>query len=422
MIYKIFLFLCFFLPFQVALNPTEGIDLASIRVFILLLFFLCLTEGLKKRKLELPHNIQTGLLVSFLFLIAFSAFVAQNSSWSLRKLIFLFSIFPIYFVSVYLISDTKKITLAIKSLVWGGFLAAILGLVQFFSQFIFGLKGIYKFWASYMMIPFLGESFSHAVLQNSSWLVNISGKTYLRATATFPDPHMFSFFLGILSALSFSLVLTERKKVFYIITTLVLLVCNLLTFSRGGYLGIVAGLVFILIFFWGKINVKIKMLFIAGCIAMGILCIIPNPISERYLSIFNLKEGSNKERIEIWQKTLKIIENKPILGVGIGNYPLQIKPTAEYREPYYAHNTYLDIAVETGIINAIIWLSFLIFSGWTFFKKAKQNLLFLGPAVGIIVFATHSLVETAIYSPVVLTLFLILISFGSFKLNESAKN
>jgi O-antigen ligase len=418
MLYKLFIFLCVLLPFQIALNPTEGIDLASIRIFILLLFFLCLAEGLKDRKIKIPHNIQTGLVFSFLALSGLSFFAAKNSDWSLRKLMFLFSIFPIYFIATYLIENKEKTIAVIKGLVLGGTLVALLGIIQFFSQFSFGLERVYNFWAKYLVVPFLGKTFSQAVLQNPSWLVNISGKTYLRATATFPDPHMFSFFLGVVMSLALALFLAERKKGLLGISLSLLLVCDLLTFSRGGYLGIIGGLIFLVIFFWGKISLKTKLIFAVSCILVGFLLIIPNPISERYVSIFNLQEGSNKGRIEIWQKTLEIIEARPWLGVGIGNYPLEIKPTATYREPYYAHNTYLDVAAETGIINALVWVGLLGFSWWAFVKKAKKEILFLGPALGIVLFAVHSLVETAIYSPTVLALFLIMLSFNNIKSDE----
>ena len=419
MLIKLFLFLCFFLPFQVALNPAEGIDLASIRIFILLLFFFCLAEGLKNKKIKIPHNIQTGLVFSFLALNVLSFFVARNSDWSLRKLMFLFSIFPVYFVGIYLIDNKIKALTALKALVWGGTAVALLGIIQFFSQFIFGLERVYKFWADYVIVPFLGKTFSEAVLQNPSWLVNISGETYLRATATFPDPHMLSFFLGGSMSLALVLLLTEKKKVFSGVSLSLLLLCNLLTFSRGGYLGIVGGLVFLTVFFWRKISLKTKIFFAISCIFLGLLLIIPNPISGRYASIFNLQEGSNKGRIEIWQKTLEIIGANPWLGVGIGNYPLEMKPTASYREPYYAHNTYLDVAVETGIVNALVWIGLSGFSWWAFVKRSRKNLLFLGPALGIVLFAIHSLVETAIYSPTVLALFLIMLSFGNIKADES---
>lgn len=127
MLYKLFLFFCILLPFQIALNPTEGIDLASSRIFILLFLFLCLADGLKNNKLKIPFNVQTGLIFSFLFLNGLSFFVAENSDWSIRKLMFLFSIFPVYFVATYLIDNREKAVNVIKALVWGGVAAAILG-------------------------------------------------------------------------------------------------------------------------------------------------------------------------------------------------------------------------------------------------------------------------------------------------------
>jgi len=196
--YKLLLALSLYLPFQIALNPSEGFDVASIRVIIIILFLIWLARGLKKKKINFPLNIPTLLIISFIFLSLFSLFFSTNLDWSGRKILFFLSIFPIYFVAASVLNNREKILKITKYLVLGGSLAAFLGIIQFFSQFVFGLKPIYQFWADYLAVPFLGRTFSQAVLQNPSWLVNISGETYFRATSTFPDPHMFSFFLGLL--------------------------------------------------------------------------------------------------------------------------------------------------------------------------------------------------------------------------------
>ena len=104
----------------------------------------------------------------------------------------------------------------IKALVWGGALAALLGIFQFFGQFFWGLERVYKFWADFVAVPFLGVSVAKEVLKNPSWLVNISGATYLRATATFPDPHMFSLFLGMILPLAAGIYLKTKKISIYI--------------------------------------------------------------------------------------------------------------------------------------------------------------------------------------------------------------
>lgn len=416
--FKILLIISFLLPFQIALNPVPGVDLASIRVIIIVLFLVWLAVSLKNKKIFVRNGIQIGLILSFLFLSAFSLFFSTNEIWGLRKLAFLFSIFPIYFVFANMLDNQEKIIKITKSLVWGGFLVSLIGIAQFFLQFFFGIEKIYKFWSNFMIVPFLGKTFSETVLQNPSWLVNISSQTYLRATAIFPDPHMLSFFLNIIIFLCLGLVFYLQKiKKTYLFLLVFLIIADLLTFSRGGYLGLASGFVFLAFYFIPQMSRRYKITGAAILFLLVSFLFIPGPISQRFLSSFNLSEGSNAGRIETWNKVIEVISCHPILGVGIGNYPLEIKATADYREPIYAHNAYLDIAAETGIINALIWIILLLLTLRNFILKSKESLFFLGAAAALIAFSIHSLVETPIYSPVVLTLFLILISFASVKNN-----
>jgi O-antigen ligase len=196
---------------------------------------------------------------------------------------------------------------------------------------------------------------------------------------------------------------------------------DFLTFSRGGYLGLGVALIIMLTIFWKEISQTYKKVILVGLAGLLIFIILPNPFSTRFVSIFNLKEGSNSGRIETWKQAVNVIAEHPIGGVGIGNYPLEIKPTASYREPIYAHNTYLDIAVDSGIVNALIWIGILVFSIAKLLRRAKEHSIFWGAGLSLIIFSVHSLVETAIFSPVVLALFLIILSFNNCpsSLNET---
>jgi len=181
MLFKLLIFLSLYLPFQLATNPVKGIDLASIRVLILVLFLIWLGNSLKNKKIIIKNNIQTIFLLSFLFLNFFSIFFARNINWSIRKLLYLFSIFPIYFIASDIINGKNKLIKISKTLVFSGTLVAFLGIFQFLLQFIFGIDKAYKFWAHNIIYLFLGNSFSEMVLAYPSWLVNISGNTIFRA-------------------------------------------------------------------------------------------------------------------------------------------------------------------------------------------------------------------------------------------------
>jgi O-antigen ligase len=419
MILNLIFFLAAYLPFQLALNPSTGVDLASIRVLIISLFFLWITLGLKNKKIIIRPSLQGALIATFLFLNVLSVVMARNTDWSGRKLMFLFSIFPIYFIVSAVVNTQEKASKIVKILVLSGAAVAAIGIIQFLLQFVIGLEKTYKFWAEWVIVPFLGNTFTQAVLQNPSWLVNIAGNTYLRATSLFPDPHMFAFYLGLLIPLALGVAFVDKKKrIFWIISFGIMFAADLLTFSRGGYLGLFSGALAAVFFWWNGLGKKYKItaVFLAILVVSGLF--VSNPVSQRFYSIFNLKEESNAGRIATWNQALKISEDNLLLGVGIGNYPLSIKASADYREPIYAHNTYLDIAVETGILNAFIWASLLAVAFWKFYVLGKKNILFLMSGVSVIIFAAHSAVETAVYSPTVLTLFLIIVSFSNIKTDD----
>lgn len=431
-----------YLPFQIALNPLSGVDLASVRVFVLLLFFYWLTRSLSQKKIALRFDLIFLLLFSFLFFTVLSLFWTENKSWGIRKIIFFFSIFPLFFIIRDIFaSSLKKILQLLNFALWGAFLTSLLGIIQFLLQFLIPLNKLYSFWAV-LITPFLGQSFSQAVLNNPSWLVNIGGHTLLRSTAFFPDPHMLAFYLNICALISLGMFLDiiKNKSIendsapawrsgrhIYLIFFLTLILASFLTFSRGGYLGLFSGLIFFTIFtFKSKFKnllSKLKNIVVPVSLLLFLVTffIIPNPVSNRLLSSFDLSEGSNIGRLETWRQSLEIIKQNPFLGVGIGNYSLAIKPSADYREPIYSHNTFLDIAAETGIINLFIWVSLFLIAIFNFTQKfiRQKNYLSLGLAASLFGFSIHSLFETAIFSVHILPLIILILALNKEK-NESA--
>jgi len=408
MSFNLVLFLCLFLPFFPALNPLNSVDLASIRVFVLGFFLFWAAEGLRKKKVQISLNAVTTLVVVFLFFNLFSIFFAENIEFAGRKLLFLFSLFPLYFVVSDVVSSDQKNWRVFEFLFFGAIIVSLISITQFFSQFIFGLDAVYSFWAEVFAPPFLGKNVTEAVLSNPSWLVNVSGHTFLRGTATFPDPHMLSFYLGMIAPMGLVLAIYKKKFVYWVGLGLIL-AADFLTFSRGGYLGLASVGLLMLPLFFQKVGRKYQVAIWAMIFLLVVAVFLPSPISSRFSSIFDLKEGSNQGRLETWVQAVGVISEKPLFGTGIGNYPLAIKPIADYREPIYAHSLYLDVAAETGILNGLAVVALLFSAFGANFKKAKDNLPHLGLALSLLVFSVHSLVETALYSPVILTLLLIVL-------------
>jgi len=417
-------FLIAYLPVQAALNLAPDIDLASGRALILGLFFAWLAAWLHQKK-EAPAALSVGrlslLLILFFLLAALSVFAAQNQTWGLRKLLVFASIFPLFFLVQALVKKEEHYKKLVYIIIGGATVSAVIALAQFLAQFVFGQEAIVAFWAAHIVPLFSGASFGALVASNPSWQVNIGGQTVMRAIGLFPDPHMLAFYLGLTSPFALVMLFFEkhRRGLWFAIYCLLAAVL-LLTFSRGGYLGLLAGLMVFFIFAWRKIKGKGKRFFVALCLfAAAMLLLAGWPVAMRLASSFNMQEGSNMGRLNIWQDSWQVIKNNFIIGVGLGNYPLAVDFSGNYRSSVTSHNLYLDIWAETGIFGLLAWLLLLFGAAGAAIKKINRfPVVALGTLAGLAYFFTHSFFETAIFNPTVLSFLMIVLGLLVVNIKE----
>ncbi|MDD5589558.1 MAG: O-antigen ligase family protein [Candidatus Portnoybacteria bacterium] len=421
-----FFVLIFLLFFQFALNLSSDIDLVSGRVLIPVFFLFWLAGGFFFRW-SLPSFFVSetlsfqgfGLLLFFIFAL-FSIMGAQEFLWGIRKLFFFASVFPLFFFASAFLRDKNRFQKVLKIIFGLGFLAALAGVMQFLAQFVFGPEVLSSFYLQ-KAGPFLwGNNFSLMVGQHPSWFVALAGGDIMRAFGSFPDPHMLSFFLGMILPLVVAGAMGSKKNqlLLFFLAGFIFLVL-LATFSRGGYLGIVAAFVSMIFLGWrsfsGPVKVKIIM---AGILIFFLIIALAQPVLERFFSSFFLSEGSSISRLEIWRNSWQVFISNPILGVGLGNYPRYADPLASYRTPITSHNLYLDLLVETGILGFFAW--FLLLAG-SFYQLLKfirsrksehSSFLAIGLFGSLVYFFSHSLFESAVFNPVIISFFLIILALA----------
>lgn len=91
-------------------------------------------------------------------------------------------------------------------------------------------------------------------------------------------------------------------------------------------------------------------------------------LDERATSIFNTKESNIQQRLGIWRMTFKMVRERPILGVGAGNWKILIPSYFEkgYNEVFYnnwrrPHNDFILALSEKGVIGLLAYLGFFLF-------------------------------------------------------------
>jgi tetratricopeptide (TPR) repeat protein len=108
---------------------------------------------------------------------------------------------------------------------------------------------------------------------------------------------------------------------------------------------------------------------------------------------------SNAFRLLTWQATLKIIQNKPVLGTGAGTFEFALPRYAIAGYTGMAHQSYLQIAAEAGLPALLAWLGALTMTLGRLLSRRRgaNDWLLPGLAGGIVAAMAHNIVDYSWY-------------------------
>lgn len=244
-----------------------------------------------------------------------------------------------------------------------------------------------------------------------------------RPTAAFPNCNLLGIYLTALTPLIFGLTFfyfKGRNKLLMSFVSVLGLLGVYLSLSRGAGLGIYLAILFLSI-----VNKK-KILTL---ILVGILIIFPFVMPKnikqwaREVNYNPLVFMCNQDRISIYNNTLNMIKHHPLIGVGVNTFSNNYgKYKTEQAEKYahtpntiYAHNAYLQMAGEIGLLGLLAFILFLfrIFGlGLNASRKLSDEylrIIAVSLIASLIAFLTNALTETSLYHPRVVMIFWYLI-------------
>lgn len=401
--------LVFLVPFYPYVN-FPGFDVSVLRVGLLLLASVLAIYLSRKEK---GLRISSPLFFISLFLLwsLFSVFWSDSCLGALKKFVLLANFLtPLILFGIWFSGDRKKMAFWLaRAISWSAVGVGLIGVGQFLAQFIFSPQLIFKFWTTTITLFFAGTSLGSLVVDYPSWFFNFGGISLMRAVSIFPDPHILAFFVGMGALISIGLFVANKKK-FFLINFLFLSMVLFLTFSRGGYLGFLVGLLVFICLYWTRAGINFKKwFFIILIIVLASAFIYQNVFVTRLLSSFDLSEGSNVGRLSLWAQSLDLFRQEPLWGHGLASYAPLIAPSVIGASPITTHNLYLDILVDLGLIGLFLFLAGCFYSLRALFKKAKREPLFLGFLAAFVYFLIHSFFEIGIFNPATFFVFTALI-------------
>ena len=176
------------------------------------------------------------------------------------------------------------------------------------------------------------------------------------------NPNDLGFLLVLALPLAWHLAVTGKSFWMIWINRLYLplgLVGLFLTASRSG---LIVGIVALSIVPWTlprlKFRVKVAAVLIAAIAVAGALAYVPARSWQRLgTTRAQLEEGTLNKRTTIWMAGLRVFPRNPIIGVGLNGYPRATQGVLG--EHKGAHNAYMSVLIELGLIGIILFLAVL---------------------------------------------------------------
>ena len=385
-------FLLLFAP--LARGAVQGWAIGVIFMTVLASLSIYLAVGVWQwnlRWIPTPLDLPILALVCLMF---FSSLFSVHHSTSMLANVQLLNCIAVYYLVVYTIRtrDTQK-----KLVYW------ILGISVFLSLF-----GLIK---SGGMNPFPWWNYEH---QKNSYFV----------TATFGNHNHLAGWLEMSLPLLLGILFLRRRKTAnrYVLYTFLLLLGVAIVFSqsRGGWLAMLMGILFMGVWFYRKGKILSRgwaMALLAVVVSGSFLVVVSTPTTERVLTAkAGLEEGGLASRITAWQGTVDQIKGKPLLGSGPGTFNLSFpkyQPSGQQVRFVHAHNDYLDFIAELGfgLLVIIIWMVVALYRHGLEKLKSKSSLtrsITLGGLAGITAILVHSMVDFNLHIPANAILFAVL--------------
>jgi O-antigen ligase len=248
----------------------------------------------------------------------------------------------------------------------------------------------------------------------------INGHVTPRIAGPLEGPNQLAGYFDVVLPLVLALALDEPSPIAY--ATLAAIACtDILTFSRGGMLGAVAAVAAVI--YIRRRHLRAALISLAGGIAAGLAVAAGWGLAAHSLGMFRLWNfdessyaGGVGTRSELWSAAIALWRQHPLLGVGAGNFELEISRTGLRGVRTHANSLYLQSLVEGGIplLAATLWLVYT--SIGTFVRQRMESPFVVAAFAASVALALHQVVDFLTFYPKVGGEWWIVLALGAAEL------
>lgn len=307
-------------------------------VGVLTIASIVLSSWLREGQVSVDWSRQTRWLGAFWIATFLSMPTSYWPTQSVDTAVELLKVISFYFMVISLVDSRRRLVL---------FLCVYIGIITYFA--LTGLRDYY------------GGSFKFA-----QGIERVVGETSssgdpnaLGATMASTIPIVLLLLIGLRGA---------RKKVVLAAILGAFIWALALTGSRGSLLGFLGGLGYM---WWGSSKRLRDGLLLCSLLVVGYLG-LPQQYKERYESIGHSQlDASSEGRVNAWKAGLRMILDRPILGVGVGCFSVAHGTAYDPGDWLQPHSLYVQVPAEVGLVGTVTFFGFLFLAVRTNVKARR---------------------------------------------------
>lgn len=360
-----------------------------------MVILLCCDCYFNKTPLTTPTNFTLPSL-ALLGLVTLSAIFASSKADAIEGFFYFSAYLVLFYITLAAIRTRKQQRFVVYVILTTAILLGIIGLAKRFD-----------------FLPF------------DMWQYAFQGKSVF-ITASYGNHNHLAGFLSMAIPLFLGLFLVKTRRLPLLLAMIYmscfLVAVHVMTLSRGGWMSLSASLTIMFCILLLQKRFKRKKLLVAIFASLAIVLLFILSSTDTLERLLTLTEEETvlgmSGRVIAWSGVLEMISNHPLLGNGPGSFATiftQFQLPGMARRFFYAHNDYLQLIAEVGllVIPATCWLLFLLLREGLrkIQSKSRQTWgISLGAMVGCLTIIFHSFGDFNLFIPANALLFTVLVA------------
>lgn len=391
------------------------------------------------------------LATLFLLVSVISLCKVDDVVLGIKRIIYFANLWMLFFIVRSAVTRANLRALAVNAVV-GASVVVLVGVFQLALAYLIDVDSFSEFWALQVNKTLYGTAWANIAISANTWFAYYNDTIHLRMFSSFPDTHSFPLYLlmAVCFAATLALFASSRLQRFFLFVFIALAMAEaVLSGTRGIWVSALFPLLAL-----GYLAVRkyafprlVWVPFAAFLVCLPLSSVVFGStqfklaetgqeravLAERIKSIIDTGETSNQGRVYIWKESLRSIIEHPLLGVGVGNFPvvLSLDPMT-IKAGASAHNLYLNMLAELGILGFAVfgWIVYEIMrAGWRLYLRHDEafvRFFALNFLLYFIWILWYSMTDVAIFDERAFLLFMVLLGalfafYGTERKEQTAR-